>query len=95
MQATRITVGGKGYLVRSGTFSDMNHQNDWVALDGGDWIAKDSPDITLVEQGELVFVPQPSTVCAGCGNDYGTPRGLRAHQSQRFATLACKPVKNK
>lgn len=33
--------------------------------------------------------------CQGCGMTFKGERGLRAHQSQRFITLACRPIKEK
>lgn len=32
------------------------------------------------------------TVCSGCGESFDGTRGLRAHQSARFVTMACRPV---
>jgi hypothetical protein len=31
--------------------------------------------------------------CPGCGKSFTGTRGLRAHQSQRFVSLACKPAR--
>ena len=33
------------------------------------------------------------SICQGCGRSF-SPRGLRAHQSARFVTLACRPPKS-
>jgi len=32
--------------------------------------------------------------CSGCGDSFRGERGLRAHQTSRFVTLACKPRLN-
>lgn len=32
-------------------------------------------------------------ICSGCGRTFRGAAGLRAHQSQRFVSLACKPLK--
>lgn len=31
--------------------------------------------------------------CPGCGQRFEGTRGLRAHQSARYVTLACRPIK--
>lgn len=32
--------------------------------------------------------------CPGCGERFRGERGLRAHQSQPFVTLACRPLRS-
>jgi len=31
--------------------------------------------------------------CPGCGQSFRGERGLRAHQSRRFVTIACRPAR--
>lgn len=33
----------------------------------------------------------PYVTCPGCGEAFKGERGLRAHQSQRFVTMDCRP----
>lgn len=37
--------------------------------------------------------PVYNTVCPGCGNRFKGERGLKAHQSRPYITLACRPVR--
>lgn len=39
-------------------------------------------------------LPQTIAVrCPGCGQSFRGERGLRAHQSRRFVTIACRPIR--
>lgn len=68
-----------------------------ASIEAGEYGEQVGPKCTrharpAVDEGSAGVHMGESATCAGCGRTFKSARGLRAHQSQKHNTAACKPI---
>lgn len=80
---------------QNGNVHDPTPEYRWLLKLDGRLVDSDARKSALVQSARntgIAGYETDSGKCLGCGESFRGKRGLRAHQSSKFLTMACRPA---